>query len=133
MWEPTEDSYRTFIAEVGPRLRHAYIARYGPDVGSEVTADVFAYGWENWKRVTSKQNPAGWLYRVGLSLSRKYFRRPTRLPAVVNPRIPEVEPGLPRQMERLTEKQRIAVLMVHAWGYTVRVSRSAMTDPNRSK
>jgi DNA-directed RNA polymerase specialized sigma24 family protein len=120
MWDVTEEGFEQFAVSAGPRLRHAFIARYGPDIGSDVTADVLEYGWMHWQKVCKKTNPAGWLYRVGQSKSRHYLRRPASLPPVRANPIPDMEPGLPAQLEALSPKQRQAVLMVHAFGYSVR-------------
>ena len=120
MWDATVRGFEEFVTSAGPRLRHAFVARYGPDVGSDVTADALEYGWSHWSTVCRKRNPAGWLYRVGQSKSRRYWRRRVLLPAVETNPIPEIEPGLPAQLEALTRKQRQAVLMVHAFGYSVR-------------
>jgi DNA-directed RNA polymerase specialized sigma24 family protein len=120
MWDASGEGFEAFVASTGPVLRHAFVARYGPDVGSEVTADVLEYGWAHWPTVCSKDNPAGWLFRVGQSRSRRYLHRRVLFPAAeINP-MPDVEPGLPAQLEALSVKQRQAVLMVHAFGYSVR-------------
>lgn len=113
-------SYEIFVDTVGPRLRHALIARYGPEVGAEATAEALAYGWEHWNRVSKMQNPAGWLYRVGQSRSRRFRRRPVRLPAPSVQHNPTVEPALPAGLMALPDRQRVAVLLVHAFDYTVR-------------
>ena len=120
MWEPTEQGFEHFVESVGPRLRHAFVARYGPDIGSEVTSEALAYAWENWRKVAESKNPAGWVYRAGQSRSRRFFKKPTRLPAPQPSHNPSVEPKLPKCLARLSEKQRVAVMLVHAYGYTVR-------------
>jgi DNA-directed RNA polymerase specialized sigma24 family protein len=120
MWDASANGFEAFVASAGPLLRHAFVARYGPDVGSDVTADVLEYGWAHWSTVCRKENPAGWLFRVGQSRSRRYFRRLVLRPAAETNPIPDVEPGLPAQLEALSVQQRQAVLMVHAFGYSVR-------------
>ncbi len=67
------------------------------------------------------QNPAGYLYRVGEHSYRR-LRRPLRwanpgLPRVPG-RLPWVEPKLPEALARLSKRQRQAVLLVNAFGYT---------------
>jgi DNA-directed RNA polymerase specialized sigma24 family protein len=83
-------------------------------------SDVALYAWEHWSKVSDMANPSGWLYRVGQSQSRRYFRRPVRLPPPRFDGNPTVEPGLVPSLESLSVKQRVAVLLVHAFGYTVR-------------
>jgi RNA polymerase sigma factor (sigma-70 family) len=122
----TTDSFDAFVEEAGQRLRRGLIARYGPEVGAEATAEALAYGWEHWDQLASMPNPAGYLYRVGQSRSRAVFRarrwlsnRPPFPVASSNPE-PAVEPALSKALQALSEKQRAAVLMVHGFGYSVR-------------
>jgi DNA-directed RNA polymerase specialized sigma24 family protein len=64
-------------------------------------------------------NPAGYLYRVGQSKARRYRRRPLRLPGAEATAEPWVEPGLPPALERLSERQRQAILLCHGYGWTL--------------
>jgi hypothetical protein len=65
-------------------------------------------------------NPAGYLYRVGQSRSRR-FRRPRVLFPRPTPDQPSfVEPALPTPLEGLTRNQRVAVTLIHALGWTER-------------
>ncbi len=117
---PTEAEYTEFLQSRGPGLRHAFVARYGPDVGSDVMGDVAEYAWEHWYKVAGMENPSGWLYRVCQSRSRRYFRRPVFLPAPRRESYAVVEPALPQALRSLPNAQRVAVLLTHAFGYTVR-------------
>ena len=115
-----EQAFTSFVSNVGKPLRQALIAAYGPDVGAEVTAEAFAYAWENWERVSQMANPAGYLYRVGQSRARRgIFRKP---PPVELPQIQSdpnwFEPGLSDAIAALSEKQRAAVVLVHGYGWT---------------
>jgi DNA-directed RNA polymerase specialized sigma24 family protein len=120
------DSYTLFVEGAGQRLRLGLIARYGPDVGAEATAEALAYGWEHWDRLASMPNPAGYLYRVGQSRSRALFRgrrslnRRASFPVPSDNPEPFVEPALPKALRSLSEKQRVAVFLVHGFGYSVR-------------
>ena len=112
------DSFTRFVKEVEARLQHALVARYGLDLGRESAAEALAYAWENWERVQPMTNPAGYLYRVATSRSRR-MRRPTPiLPEVVVDSPIWVEPHLPKALERLSANQRTAVLLVHSFEYT---------------
>lgn len=91
---PTGEFVR-FVKEVEPRLSYAFFAAFGPEVGSEVTAESLAHAWEHWPRLRKMDNPAGYLYRVGQTKARRYFRRRVCFPDVPRSRIPEVEPTLP--------------------------------------
>lgn len=113
-----DPEFTRFVKEVESRLSYAFFAAYGPEVGSEVTAESLVYAWEHWSRVRTMSNPVGYLYRVGQSKARWYHRPRTFFPRSVSPTIPEVEPKLPEALKRLTENQRLAVVLVHGMEWT---------------
>lgn len=113
-------SFEAFCADVQPRLRQAFSARYGYADGADATAEALAFAWENWETVKSAENPAGLLYRVGQSRTRR-IRRSTPLlfdSSIVE--IPSVEPALPTALANLSMKQRVAVTLVVGFGWTMR-------------
>ena len=113
-----EDTFTEFFERTEPKLRNALVASYGVEVGTEAASDALAHGWEHWDRVRGMENPIGYLFRVGRSRSRRFRRRPP-LPLVAgsNPG-PWVEPGLPKALARLSERQRVAIILVHSFGWT---------------
>ena len=115
---PDRADFEAFVLDVEPRLRIALSAVFGPEIGRDATASALAYAWENWSTLMSKDNPAGYLYRVGRSSQRRR-KEPTWLP-VPEPRVPDIEPALPDALTRLSEKQRLAVVLVHAYEWTRR-------------
>ena len=112
------ESFVEFAERTSPHLKAALVAAVGIDRAPDATAEALAYGWEHWDRVGSMENPAGYLYRVGVSKGRR--RRPFRplLPSPPTGEMPWVEPGLPKALSRLSEKQRVVVLLVHSFGWT---------------
>ncbi|MFQ5555586.1 MAG: RNA polymerase sigma factor, partial [Acidimicrobiia bacterium] len=112
------ERFETFVENVGGRLRQALIAAYGPEVGAEATSEALAYAWEHWDQIAPMDNPAGYLYRVGQSKSRRYLRRPPVLPPVPPSAQPWVEPGLPAALALLSDQQRIAVILCHGFTWT---------------
>jgi len=111
-------SFTEFFAEVEPRLRLALGASLGREMGREAAAEAMAWGWEHWEELQAMTNPAGYLYRVGRSRSRRLFRRPPVLPPVELERLPAVEPGLPDALARLSERQRVVVILVYSFGWS---------------
>ena len=109
------ESFTIFVKEVEPRLRHALVASFGQEQGREATAEALAYAWEHWHRVAAMDNSAGYLYRVGRSRGKPRRSGPVFEP--VPSSLPEVEPGLPDALLGLSERQRVAVVMVHAYGW----------------
>ena len=89
-------------------------------MGADVTAEALAYGFEAWERVESMENPAGFLYRVGQSAARREFRPQGFLPQSAASGDPVFEPGLAPALESLTEPQRVGVVLVHGFGWTLR-------------
>lgn len=112
------ESFSEFVAAVEPRLRIALAAGLGQDRGREAAAEALAWGWEHWDQLCSMENPVGYLYRVGRSRV-KVRRRPFLAPAPVGGQ-PHVEPGLPDALAELSERQRVAVVLVHGfdWPHT---------------
>ena len=102
------------------RLRQLLVARYGWELGLEAWQEAMAYAWEHRDAMEAMKNPFGYLYRVGQSSVRRgrRWRRRVTLPAAAPSRLPEVEPGLPAALALLSSQQRLAVLLVHAHGWT---------------
>lgn len=113
-----EQAFTRFVKETEPRLSYALAAAYGPEVGADAAADALGYAWENWDRVRTMDNPAGYLYRVGQSRSRRYRRPRSLFPGVAPTEIQEIEPALPRALEGLTRNQRVAVVLIHGLAWT---------------
>lgn len=111
-------SFDKFYRVVEPRIRRALVAACGPNAGIEAAAAAMQFGFERWDAVRVMDNPAGYLYRVARNAARSR-RKP--LPAVDHDVAERYgfEPGLPAALNRLTEHQRQAVLMVHAGGFTL--------------
>ena len=87
-------TYTAFVEDTQPRLRQALVARFGPDEGSEATAEALAYGWEHWERIGGMDNPAGYLYRCRLSQGDATLAT-TCSPSASAPRRPHCRTGTP--------------------------------------
>ena len=116
----TVDSFTEFVREVEPRLRQALCASFGADFGRDATAQALAYGWENWDRISGIDNPAGYLWGVGRNHAKRQQRQRPVFPDVPTDAMPWIEPGLPVAMARLSEKQRVVVMLIHGleWTYS---------------
>lgn len=112
-----EHEFTAFVERIEQRLRIALIAAYGPERGREATAEALAYAWEHWARIRTMEHPVGYLYRVGQSKSRRRRRPPVPPPELRDP-TPWIEPGLPRALQRLSYRQRLAVVLVHAYDWS---------------
>lgn len=109
--------FEGMFRQVEPSLRRAFVAAYGPDVGPEATAEALAWAWEHQDAVARAVNPAAFLYRVGQSRVR---RRQVRAPYIQEPQSePWVEPELANALRRLSERQRVAVVLVYGYRWTL--------------
>jgi DNA-directed RNA polymerase specialized sigma24 family protein len=115
------ESFTRFFRDAEPKLRRALIAGYGGEVGREAAAAGLEYAWEHWDRIGDMENPAGYVYRVGCTRAGRIAGSHPTFPAPLYPtdQMPWVEPGLPRALERLTENQRVAVMLVHGLDWTL--------------
>jgi DNA-directed RNA polymerase specialized sigma24 family protein len=113
-----------FAGEVRPRLVRAFVASRGIDGAADAAAEALAYAFEHWDEVRSKANPAGWLFRVGQSRTRR--RKVPPLPRPESVGVPDIEPRLVPALMTLPETQRTAVWLVHACQWTYAEVAEAM-------
>ena len=115
------DSFTGFVEEAGRRIQRALVGAFGRDVGAEAAAEALAYSWEHWEKVSAMRNPAGYVYAVGRDRARKMKRRrAVRLDGPPSsPTEPWVEPGLPAALGSLSERQRLAVVLIHGDQWTI--------------
>lgn len=127
------DRFTALCRDVEPRLRRALVAAYGPELGSEATADALSWAWEHVDRVVAMDNPAGYLWRVGQTSVRGATRRRRWLSPVAVPHglapasdADRFEPGLASALADLPPRQRTAVLLVHGYGYSLSEAADAL-------
>jgi DNA-directed RNA polymerase specialized sigma24 family protein len=108
--------FEAFVETAEPRLRRALLGAVGVDRMPDAVGEALAYGWEHWARVSTMDNPVGYLFRVGQS--RTKTRRHLRLPLLESARLPEVEPGLSGALLGLPATQRTAVWLAHGCGWS---------------
>lgn len=121
------DETARLLADLEPRLRRAFVARFGWPDGTDVAADVMEWAWAHRDRLVGLDNPAGYLWRVGTSRSRRMHRwrreqgrLPTDLAGIADTATSGwFEPGLPAALNRLDHDTRTAVVLVHCfdWSY----------------
>ena len=114
----TAADFEAFVKEAEPRLRRALVAAYGFEDGRDATAEALAWAWEHWERLRCMANPPGYLFRVAQSRRPQIIRR--LLPERADWAEHRFEPGLPGALAKLSRRQRVAVVLVHGYGYTLR-------------
>lgn len=65
------DGFGSWVEVVEPRLRRAFAGVRGPDRAHDATAEALAYAWEHWERVRQMENGVGYVFRVGVSRTRR--------------------------------------------------------------
>lgn len=115
---PMLAEFERFVLVAEPRLRRALVAAYGSERGREAAAEALAYAWEHWERLRGMDNPIGYLYRVGQSKTRG--RRARVVFSDAHHDDPWIEPRLTVALAGLSERQRLAVVLVHGFGWTLR-------------
>ncbi|MCU1392332.1 MAG: hypothetical protein JWM34_760 [Ilumatobacteraceae bacterium] len=118
--DPSRDTaVASLIERSSDALRRALVVRYGVDVGVEAHAEVVAYTWEHGDRLLTMANPTGYLFRVGQSAARRLHRWNRSFPLdadLIEPSAgftPELVPAL----QRLRPRHRMAVVLVHGYGF----------------
>jgi DNA-directed RNA polymerase specialized sigma24 family protein len=101
-----------------PKLHRALVAQCGWELGREATSEALSYAWEHWDQLGTMENPIGYLFRVGQNgargrKNRVIFERPEHSDHWF-------EPALANLLSRLPESQRVAVVLVHGYGWTTR-------------
>jgi RNA polymerase sigma factor (sigma-70 family) len=112
-------SFTDFVEAHEMRLRQSLTAAFGPQLGREAVAEALAYGWEHWDRVSDSENIAGYLYRVGYNRALRMKPKMRRFPRIDTARQPWIEPGLPHAFETLPEQQRVVVLLLHGYEWSM--------------
>lgn len=105
-----------FVTQVQPTLERALAGHLPPAMVGDAVGEALAYAWEHRDRVMPMTNPAGYLYRVAQSRSRR--RKQGLLPWKSDNAIPHIEPGLPSALAKLSPKQSQAIWLVYAAGMT---------------
>ncbi len=116
--------FEVLVEGMEPELRRALAGHVREDAIEDAVAEALAYAWENRGRVLSMDNPAGYLYRVAQSRSRR--QREGLLVWRGEREMPDIEPGLPDALAALPHTQSSAVWLVHGCGWTYTMTAEAL-------
>lgn len=129
----TDQGFEEFVRADGERLRRVMSSQYGVDIGCESTDSALAWAWEHWDRLRGMSNPAGYLYRVAQTQARRTITRGRPVTFPPEPMVradsgASIDGDLAVALLSLPDQQRLAVLMVHVYGWTpIEVGRITST------
>jgi DNA-directed RNA polymerase specialized sigma24 family protein len=121
--EAEDAELRDFVLGARTKLERALVARFGVDDGLDAVADAIAYALEHWPRLREMDNPVGYLYRVGQTCGSREHERRRRVDLLVEGPVTgpaTVDVDLQRALLCLRPADRVAVLLIHAHGYSYR-------------
>jgi DNA-directed RNA polymerase specialized sigma24 family protein len=113
--EGVQSGFEEFLSAHAERLTRALVAACGTERGAEAVAEALAYAWEHRDRVLAMQHPVAYLFRVGQSRTRARKRRVVF--TIPDTDDPWIEPKLAPALASLSECQRVAVVLVHGYGW----------------
>lgn len=69
---------RFFVDQHASMVRALTLALGDPELGHDAAAEGFTRALQRWNKVSTFDNPAGWVYRVGLNWARSRRRKTVR-------------------------------------------------------
>lgn len=125
-----EDFYREKASAIHRGLA---IALGNEALGQEATDEAFARAFQHWRKIHGYDNPAGWVYRVGLNWGRSRLRK-TKREVMSNDVIPSgvvapIEPGLDDAIAALPIKLRSVVVLRYLLDWSVEETADALRIP----
>jgi RNA polymerase sigma-70 factor (ECF subfamily) len=110
-------TFDAFWTDQRERIGRALAMTIGDiDLATEAVDEAMARAYQRWNRVGSLENPAGWVYRVGLNWTRSIHRRRRRIPPawLATPQASTddsgLDPSIDSAMAALPEAQRAVVV-----------------------
>lgn len=118
------NGFDEFVRAVEPALRGALTAKFGPERGQDATGEALAWAFEHFDEVEERGYGVGYLYRVGASKTRSFGPPISSVREVrdagVEQAVPALDNDLWAALMNLTERQRVAVVLVHAYGWQMK-------------
>jgi RNA polymerase sigma-70 factor (ECF subfamily) len=114
--------FHGFYADARPSVGRALaLTLRNADLAADCVDEAMVRAYQRWERVSRLDNPAGWVYRVGLNHARSRVRRLLRRP----PARPEIyhelhvsDPAIERALATLPIGQRSVVVCRHLLGWS---------------
>ncbi len=113
--EPNPDSFEAFFAAEYPTLARGLTLALGDaELGRDAASEGFVRALQRWNKIQKYDNPAGWVYRVGLNWARSRRRKTVReirsRPADRAVETSEHDPALAQALQSLSADHRMVVV-----------------------
>lgn len=127
--------FEDFYVSSASRIRRTLSVILGDsELAGDATDEAMTKACERWNRISRFENPAGWVYRVGLNWAKRQIRRssydvtplaePTR---TGEPAIPD--PSLWKALDRLSTDHRTVVVLRYSEDWSVAQIADALGIP----
>jgi RNA polymerase sigma factor (sigma-70 family) len=118
----TAAEFHDFYAEARTSVGRALAITLGDrDLATDAVDEALVRAYQRWERVRTLDQPAGWVYRVGLNHARSRLRRLLRRPPATRDEHVEIhvsDPAIERALARLSVDQRAVVVCRHLLGWS---------------
>jgi DNA-directed RNA polymerase specialized sigma24 family protein len=129
-------AFEQFVVATRVGLMRAVSAHHGPQMAGDLVADAFAWGWANWDRLSAMKNPGGYLFRLADRLGQRKTMQSNREPATTSEHLKtpawfdSPDNGeIAKLLNQLPSRQRAAVLLIHAYGYSYKEAALLLDIP----
>ena len=127
-------SFAEFYGIHHPKIAASLALNFGDvELGREAADEAMTRAYSQWGTVSGHDNPAGWVYRVGLNWGRSWFRRAgQRLPWLDrnSAELPETsDPALRRALQQLDHKRRAVVVCRYFLDWSTNQTAAALDIP----
>jgi DNA-directed RNA polymerase specialized sigma24 family protein len=134
MIEPTSTSFTAWYAQSRPTLARALALSIGDDdLAREAIDEAMTRAYASWSKVSTLDNPSGWVYRVAMNWSLSVFRRrrrpaPPGAPPTSDMPIP-MDTSVTAALARLDVKHRSVVVCRYLFGWSEEQTAEALNIP----
>lgn len=127
-------SFEEFYRIHHPKIAASLALNFGDaELGREATDEAMTRAFQRWGTVSGHDNPAGWVYRVGLNWGRSWFRRAgRRLPWLdrTHTELPETsDPALRAALQQLDHRLRAVVVCRYFLDWSTNQTAAALDIP----